>query len=167
MRHMRWLWAIAFLLALAALPALGRTMYARFSAPVRSDRSLSAGTLGTLRQGEAVEAVGRQGGYFQVSYRGATGWVYYNKLANEKPEDVAALLGGGTAGAGIELAELEAGGALRGLSPMAENYVKASDVPSWAADAVESMQARAVSSGDLDQFQKEGKLGEYGGRGSE
>jgi hypothetical protein len=155
--------AIVLLLLIGAAPVLADTMYARFTAPVRSGQGLAAGTIGTLRQGDAVQALGREGRYYRVSYRGQTGYVYYNKLADRKPEDVAALLSRAPGGAPIELTELEAGGALRGLSPMAESYVGASDVPEWAVQAVEAMQSRSVSLEELEAFQREGGLAEYGG----
>jgi hypothetical protein len=149
-------------LALTALPARAETMYARVSTPVRADRSLSAATVGTLAQGEAVETVRQEGNYYLVSYKAQQGWVYFNKLTGQKPEDVASLLGGPATGQGIQLTELNAGGALRGLSPMAENYARTSNVPDWAVKAVEAMQGRAVSSKALEDFQREGRLGEYG-----
>lgn len=154
---------VIFVLSMClAAPVLAETMYARFSTPVRSGRGLSAQTLGKLAQGEAVEVLGRAGNYFRVSYRGKPAYVYYNKLADEKPEDISALLGAGFAAEGIELTELEAGGALRGLSPMAENYAQASQVPEWAVAAVEAMQGRVVTADELEGFQREGRLGEYG-----
>ncbi len=160
MRRINMLGAAVLLLALAALPALGAVMYARVSAPVRSERGLDAATLGRLDQGEAVQVAGREGGYYRLSYRGQSGYVYYNKLAEQKPEDVGALLGGGL-GRGIELTELEAGGALRGLAPMAESYAEGAEVPEWAVEAVEEMQGRAIAASDLEAFQREGGLGEY------
>lgn len=157
---------VAVLFVCLAAPVFAATMYARLSAPVRAGTGLSAGTLGSLRQGEAVETLGREGRYYRVRYQGKTGYVYYNKLAEQKPEDVSSLLGAGPAAGGIELSELEAGGALRGLSPMAQNYVAGSDVPEWAVQAVESMQGRAITAEMLEEFQRAGGLGEYGEGGA-
>lgn len=157
---------LLIMLGCLAVSALGATMYARISAPVRAGTGLSADTLGRLRQGEAVETAAREGRYYRVRYQGKAGYVYYNKLADQKPEDVSSLLSSGPGTEGIELSELEAGGALRGLSPMAQNYVEASDVPEWAVQAVEDMQGRAVSAQTLEQFQRAGGLGEYGEGGA-
>lgn len=162
MRRGSWALLVGLLLALVALPALAEVMYARFSAPVRSGRTVSSRTIGTLRQGEGVQVAGREGRHYKVTYKGQTGWVYFNKLAREKPEDVENLLGGGLAAGGIELTELEAGGALRGLSPMAESYARQAEVPKWAVDAVEEMQARGITAYELEEFQQQGGLGEYG-----
>ena len=117
--------AVLIFLSLAT-PALAGTMYARFSAPVRSGRGLSAGILGRLEQGDPVDVQAREGRYYRISYKGKAAYIYYNKLAKEKPEDISDLLGGAGSG-GIELTEIKAGGAIRGLSPMAENYAQASD----------------------------------------
>jgi len=162
MRHYRWAALIATGLALAALPVLARTMYARLSTPVRSGQGLAAQTVGTLKQGQAVEVLGREGSYYRVSHAGQTGWVYFNKLAEDKPEDMSVLLTGGGLGGGIKLTELQTGGALRGLSPMAEDYAAARNVPQWAVQAVEEMQARTIDAEQLEEFQQEGGLGEYG-----
>lgn len=155
----------AVALLLTGGQALAETMYARTSAVMRSDRTLTAETVARLQQGDAVEVSGREGGYCRVTAGGRVGWVYFNKLASEKPEDIVALLSAGPTG-GIALAELEAGGALRGLSPMAESYAKAAKIPGWALRAVEQMGARKITAEDLERFQKQGGLGEYGGGAS-
>ena len=62
----------------------------------------------------------------------------------------------------LELTEIEAGGALRGLSPMAKKYAENEDVPAWALKAVEDMQGLKLSEKELDAFAREGGLGEYG-----
>ncbi len=147
----------------AVVPAMASTMYARFSAPVRSGTAFSATTLGMLQQGEAIQVVGRENSYYRVSYRDQAGYVYFNKLTAQKPQDVAALLGGSGVSDGIQLTELEAGGALRGLSPMAEKYAASGEVPGWAVQAVEDMQGRHIDMSDLEAFQREGGLGEYAG----
>ncbi len=154
------------LLACVAAPVLAGTMYARFSAPVRAGRGLGAETLGRLSQGQSVQALQREGRYYKVSFRGGTGYVYYNKLSSQKPEDIGALLGQRPGTEGIELTELEAGGALRGLAPMADTYAEAEEIPDWAREAVEAMQKRAPGLRQLEQFQREGNLGEYGERGA-
>ncbi len=156
---------VGLVLVLMAAPALAETMYARYSTPVRAGRTLGSATLGTLAQGQAVQVVGREGRYYRTVYAGTTGWVYYNKLADTKPEDVSAALGGDLSLGGLELTELESGGALRGLSPMAENYAEAAEIPKWAVDAVEQMQERGVTARELDDFEREGGLGEYAGEG--
>jgi len=136
-------------------------MYARTSATVRADKTLSAPVVATLKQGDAVTVKAKEGTHYRVSVGGKEGWIYYNKLAEHKPEDVAALLSAGPTRP-IVLTELEAGGALRGLSPMAENYAKSADIPQWAVQAVENMQGLGITAQDLDSFAREGGLGEYG-----
>lgn len=159
---MRRLLVVGLLLGVVA-PVWAETMYARFSTPVRSGRGLTASTIGTLQQGRAVTVQEREGSYYRVSFSGKTGYVYYNKLSAEKPEDISSLLAGGPGSEGLELSELEAGGALRGLSPMAENYAAGGEVPEWAVQAVEAMQGRRITPRELEEFQREGGLGEYGG----
>jgi len=158
---------LVLLLVLSGSAATAETMYARFTAPVRSGRTLGAATIGKLTQGEAVQVVGKAGRYYQVVYRGRTGWVYFNKLSSEKPEDVAALLGGGLSASGFQLENPETGGALRGLAPMAEDYLRGGKVPAWAAVELEKMQQRRITAEELEAFQREGGLGEYAREGTE
>jgi uncharacterized protein YgiM (DUF1202 family) len=161
MRRMTVAAAVVALCCLTALPALGQTMYARFMTPVRTGRALSSPTIGTLQQGEAVEVTGKEDNYLKVLYQGQPGYVYYNKLDTQKPEDVSALLSAEPGGQGLQLSAMEAGGALRGLAPMAENYASAADIPPWAKQAVEQMQARQVTLQEIDAFERAGHLGEY------
>ena len=160
MRTLKLIWLAAALVSAAVANA--EIMYARFPTAVRSDRSLGARTLKRLKQGDAVNAVARQGRYYRVLVDGQEGWVYYNKLTDKKPEDVAALLSSGPAGGGLVLSELEAGGALRGLSRSAERYIAARNIPQWAQQAVEQMQTLRPSTSELEAFMREGRLGEYG-----
>ena len=144
-----------------ASPVFAQTMYARTAATVRADKKLSAPVVASLKQGDAVTVRVKEGSHYKVSVGGKEGWIYYNKLAEHKPEDVAALLGADPARP-IVLTELEAGGALRGLSPMAENYAKGADIPEWATQAVENMQGLGITAEELESFAREGRLGEYG-----
>ena len=163
---MRGVIAVGLLAVMTAGGALAETMYARFSAPVRDGKGLSAATVGTLEQGESIDVLARDGAYYRVSYSGRAGYVYHNKLSDEKPEDIGALLGANVSAQGIQLTELEAGGALRGLSQTAEDYATSSAAPAWAVAAVEAMQARQVTIEELEAFQREGGLGEYGEEGA-
>jgi len=155
-----WRMALSALLLVAA-GGYAETMYARFPTVVRSDRSLSAQVVAELKQGDPVEAVAREGRHYRVRVGGKEGWIYFNKLTDEKPEDVASLLSGGPGGA-IQLTELEAGGAIRGLSRSAQSYVTAGNIPAWAVQAVEKMQSRSVTASEIEAFKREGRLGEYG-----
>jgi len=148
-----------------ARPGHAETMYARFPTSVRSERSLSAEVVKELRQGDRVQILAREGRHYKVRADGEEGWVYFNKLTDKKPEDVMSLLSSGLGGAGIELTELEAGGAVRGLSRSARSYVAAGNVPDWVVRAVEEMQAMKITSAELEAFKRAGRLGEYGEEG--
>jgi uncharacterized protein YgiM (DUF1202 family) len=128
---------------------------------VRDGRSFAAAVVTRLEQGDPVQILGRTGRHYKVAVDGRSGWIYYNKLTEEKPEDISALLGSGPSTAGMDLDEMEAGGALRGLSPAAEKYAMAEDIPRWAVEAVERMQKLKTTPEDLESFARQGKLGEY------
>lgn len=152
--------AIAALLACGRAPA-ARTMYARMRTEVRDSRSFGAQVVTRLKQGDAVRVVEKSGRHYRVAVAGREGWIYYNKLTSEKPEDISALLGSGPSTAGMDLSEMEAGGALRGLSPAAEQYALAEKIPDWAVRAVERMHEMKATPEDLDAFARRGGLGEY------
>ena len=151
---------LAFVVCAGA--SLAETMYARTSAKVREHTRLGARVIATLKQGDGVEVIEKSARHYRVSVMGRQGWVYYNKLAQQKPEDVATLLAQKPRLQHVSLDEIEAGGALRGLSPMAENYAKTAELPPWAKQAVEDMQSQKVTGDELEAFAREGGLGEYG-----
>jgi hypothetical protein len=152
--------AVIFLVGAPRLRA--EVMYARTTTQVRSDRSLSSDVVITLRQGDAVNVLEQQGKHYRVRVGNREGWVYYNKLAKEMPEDVATLLAVRSGADGVRLTETEAGGALRGLAPTATKYAEGAQAPQWAVRCVEEMQEMRVTPKELDAFAREGRLGEYG-----
>jgi len=148
-------------LAGAASAVLAETMYARTSAQVRAEKSLSSGVVVGLEQGDAVEVLDKADRHYRVRVGNKEGWVYYNKLSEERPEDVATLLSAGARTGGVQLTEVEAGGALRGLAPVAKLYALDVEAPDWAVQAVDNMQRLQFSQKELDDFAREGHLGEY------
>lgn len=151
---------LALLIACGSGVAAER-MYARMQTEVRESRSFGARVVARLKQGDPVRVIERSGRHYRVSASGAEGWIYYNKLTAEKPEDISALLGSSPSTGGMDLSEMEAGGALRGLSPAAEKYTRASKIPEWTLQAVERMQRRKPTPAELDSFARQGGLGEY------
>jgi hypothetical protein len=136
-------------------------MYARTTTLVRDGTDLNAQAVTELKQGQAAEVLERGDRHYRVSAGGKTGWVYYNKLTDKRPEDVASALAGSPETQGITLAELKTGGAMRGLSPTGQDYAQAANIPQWARDAVDGMRARNVTAKELDAFARAGPLGEY------
>jgi uncharacterized protein YgiM (DUF1202 family) len=151
---------VAVLIACGSVLA-APTMYARMRTEVRQSRSFGAEVVTRLKQGDAVRVVEKSERHYRVSVGGREGWIYYNKLTSEKPEDIAALLGSAPSTAGMDLSEMEAGGALRGLSPAAEQYALAEKIPDWAVQAVERMHEMKATPDELDAFARSGGLGEY------
>jgi len=153
---------LALALVGVASLAFAETMYARTSVKVRAEKKLSSDVVAELEQGDPVQTLQKLGRHYRVRIGEKEGWVYYNKLTAEQPEDLTLLLTGATGTVEVELTEIEAGGALRGLSPMAKKYAENEDIPAWALQAVENMQSLKLSDKELDAFAREGGLGEYG-----
>jgi len=155
-------WIVALLLATGSV-AYCELMYARFSTSVRAERSLGSEVVARLKQGDAVTVLDREGRHYRVLVGGREGWIYYNKLAAQAPEDVAALLASTPWAGPVQLSELEAGGALRGLSTMARKYAARAQLPDWTLDALREIQSMSIPLKELERFQQQGRLGEYGG----
>ena len=148
-------------LIVCAVTAEAQKMYARMQTEVRESRSFGAKVVARLQQGDPVRVLEKSGRHYRVSADGREGWIYYNKLTADRPEDISALLGSGPSTEGMDLSETEAGGAIRGLSPAAEQYALAEQIPQWAVQAVERMQKRKPTPDQLDSFARQGGLGEY------
>lgn len=144
-----------------ATAASAKTMYARTRTKVRDGTRLSSQVIGELAQGDAVQTQGMVGKYYKVLFGGNVGYVYHNKLTEDKPEDIAVALARDPATRALKLAELETGGAMRGLSKTGMKYADKAHIPQWARNSVDQMRARAISAEHLEAFARSGRLGEY------
>ncbi len=119
-----------------------------------------------LKEGTAVKVVQKAGRFYQVrDSAGKKGWVFKFLLTSKAPQkgggggDFLGMLGGEQKMAARESAS---GSSIRGLSPISEEHAKSKGIPQDHIQAVKTMESFQLPRGVLDDFMKQGRLGEYG-----
>lgn len=146
------------------------TMFAKKDqVKVTAEKSPTSKVVATLRVGDQVDVIEKKGRQYKVELpSGKSGWVFKFKLSETKPE---AKKGGsslsGLSGKNVVVAqEARAGGSIRGLKETTEQYADKKQISQADRRAVEEMEQRTVTDKELDQFKKEGRIGEYAGGAS-
>jgi hypothetical protein len=151
-------------LCLLVSGALAETLYVQAkTAQLRAGKTSLDSILANVRYGEAVEVLSRDGNWTEVKTTGgAKGWIFSNKLSQSKPSggnDTLARLGqsmrsgeasGSTASAGA-----------RGLDKASEGYADRAGISQRDREAIDRMTGYQIPDEDVEQFLKEGGLGEY------
>lgn len=156
----------ALLLSLLCLTnmALAETVYVQAkSASLRSGKTSLSKVVTSVRFGQALELIEKNGNWFKVNDgKGRSGWIYHNKVSLSKPsgrENRLASLGkdfrqtqsssvSGTAG-------------VRGLGEFSNHYAQHSRIAVRHRRAVDRMTNYRLSDGEVEAFLKSGRLGEY------
>jgi len=147
---------------LFATTAAAASMYVRASGTDLKDKPSPAGaSVAKLDIGTKVEVVAKEGAWVKVSFTGAdkkakTGYVFGAKLSDDKPDKE--RFGGAVA---ANASEGDTAMALRGLSATSEKYAERTNIKPEHIAAVKAMEKRKASAAEVDQFLKDGKLGEY------
>lgn len=160
------LWAIVSLTVVVVLGevALAETVYVQAkTAQLRSGKTSLEKVVASVKFGEALDVVEKDGSWLQVKTGdGTQGWIFANKTSSSKPSggnDTLAQLGksmrrgdasGTTASAGA-----------RGLDKTSEGYAKRAGISQQDRDAVDRMTAYQMPDQEVEEFLKEGGLGEY------
>ncbi len=140
------------------------------NAELKTESSSSSSTIVELKRGSPLTLVSREGRWYKVTtLMNETGWVYRGKVSEEKPEieeteeDEGGLGGllGGLSGSDINADAADSSRSIRGLSPEAKEYAQTTGTPKQSQDALDSVITRTVKGQEIDQFLKEGKIGEY------
>ena len=157
-------------MAVSAGNLFAETMYAKKDqVNVTADMSPTSTVVATLRLGDPVEVIEKSGRQYKVKLRtGKSGWVFKFKL-DDKPPDVKKGDSGlsGLGGDNVVVAkEARAGSSIRGLKETTEQYAEKKQISPTDRRSVERMEQRTVTSTELDQFKREGRIGEYAGGAS-
>ncbi len=140
------------------------------NAELKTESSSSSATIVELRRGSSLTLVTKEGRWYKVTTPlSETGWIYRGKVSEEEPEieetdDNEGGLGGllgGLSGSDINADAADSSRSIRGLSPEAKEYAQAEGTPQQTQDALDSVIARKVDEQEIDQFLKQGKIGEY------
>jgi uncharacterized protein YgiM (DUF1202 family) len=139
-------------------------------AELKTAASSSADTLAELKRGTELTLESQEGRWYRVSTRSnQSGWIYRGKVSEDKPEiediesDGAGLGGllGGLSGSDINADAADSSRSIRGLSPEAREYAKSTGTPQQSQDALDFVTSLTVTEDEINQFLKQGKIGEY------
>lgn len=151
-------------LFLCGSEASAETVYVQAkTAQLRAGKTSLDAVVGNVKFGEALEVVGRDGSWVDVkTASGARGWIFANKTTPSKPSgnnDALAKLGQSMR-AGEASATTASAGA-RGLDKASEGYANRTGVSARDREAVDRMTAYQIPDEEVEEFLREGGLGEY------
>ncbi len=147
-------------------PSLAATQYAKQDGvKVTAEKSPTSTVVDTLKLGDAVSILSEEGRLAKVkTASGKTGWVFKFRLTEDKPSSGGGgSLSGLTGRKTIAARESRAGGSIRGLKESTERYAKDKQIKQEHRDAVDRMEAFALTQEEFMQFKKAGNLGEFSG----
>lgn len=161
-----------FILSFAALAfaEVQKVWVSSEDATLQSERSISSETIAAVKRGtELIVSTFENRWYKVTAPDGKTGWIFRGKVSTEPPADtgggsgsggVGGLLGGIT-GSTIEADAADSSRSIRGLSPEAQEYAQQAGTPAESQAALDMVLSLTLDKSDVDEFLKEGKIGEY------
>lgn len=144
--------------------AFGETLYvAAKSAQLRSGKTSLDPVVASLKLGETVDVVKRDGRWLEVqTANGVKGWIYDNKVSASKPtggdNELAAL---GRSFRRTDASGVTASTGARGLDKASGDYANRSGITQRHRDAIDRMTAYKIPDEEIHEFLKSGRLGEY------
>lgn len=152
------------LLGLAA-PCEAETWYVQVaSSPLRAGQSSLDAVNGWVHAGDTVSILGREGKYVRVkTQQGIEGWIAGAKLSTTQPPDESGSGLWASAGRmiGPRASETTSTAGARGLDKAAEDYATAERISPEHREAIDRMTTYRLDDAALEEFLKEGGLGEY------
>ena len=151
-------------LPLLAGVALAETVFVQGkTAKLRSGKTSLDNVVADLKFGEALEVLRKDGNWLQVqTAEKVTGWIFSNKTAATKPsggdETLAKL---GRSFRRSEASDVTAAAGARGLDKVSEGYANRSGITQQHRDTVDRMTAYRMNDQEVEDFLKDGGLGEY------
>jgi uncharacterized protein YgiM (DUF1202 family) len=140
------------------------------NAELKSESSSSSATIVELMRGSKLTLLAQEGRWYKVTaLADQVGWIYRGKVSEEEPEieesddndgGLGGLLGG-LSGSDINADAADSSRSIRGLSPEAKEYADAAGSTQQSQDALDSVIEQKVDDQEIDQFLKQGKVGEY------
>lgn len=141
------------------------TLYVKTTgAKLREGNSFRSRTLQKLNAGTPVKVLEKTKTFYKVSLpNGREGWILKLKLTSRAPavRREKRPVGGLRRRPRIAALESTSGSSIRGLVPASKKYAKDKGIPEQYIQAIMRMESYAIPAEELDQFLKEGKLGEY------
>ena len=155
------------LLGFSAGNLFAETMYAKKDrVKVTAEKPPTSSVVATLNVGDQVDVVEKSGRQYKVQLSsGQSGWVFKFKLSDTQPEKKkgGSNLSGLTGENVVVAQEARAGGSIRGLKETTEQYADKKQISQADRRSVDKMEQRTVTDDELNQFKKDGRIGEYAG----
>ncbi len=133
------------------------------TAQLRSGKTSLDQVVATLRYGDPLEVLKKEGSWLQVKTKsGVQGWIYAGKTSKTKPssgDNGLAQLGRSMRGS--EASAVTASAGARGLDKVSEGYANRAGISQKDRDTVDRMTAYQIPDQEVEEFLKEGGLGEY------
>lgn len=152
-------------LSLAAGVALAETVYVQAkSVKLRVGKTSLDAVVTDLKFGDALEVLRKDGTWLEVQTgTGTKGWIFAGKTTATKPvgsgdDDLARL---GKSVRRGEAGNVTASAGARGLDKASEGYADRAGITPRDRDAVDRMAAYRMGDQEVEDFLKEGGLGEY------
>ena len=136
------------------------------NAQLKKDATASSETIATVPIGVEVKVLNTEKRWRQIQLpSGKKGWMYRGRLSDTAPEKApeggSGDLFGALAGNNIKADEASTGRSIRGLSEETEQYAKLKKTSPAAKKALDQVLAMKISEKELQNFLKQGKIGEY------
>ena len=133
------------------------------TAKLRSGKTSLDPVVAELKFGEALEVLRKESGWLEVrTAADVKGWVFANKTAASKPaggDDFLAKMGRSMRR--TEASDVTASAGARGLDKVSEGYAQRVGITQQDRDAVDRMAAYRLTDQEVEDFLKDGRLGEY------
>lgn len=152
-------------LSLLAGVALAETLYVQAkTVKLRAGKTSLDSVVANLKFGEPLEVLRKDGIWLEVqTTAGKKGWIFAGKTTTVKPSssenDALARLGQSVRR--TEAGDVTATAGARGLDKVSEGYANRTGITQRDRDAVDRMVAYRLSDQEVEDFLKEGGLGEY------
>ncbi len=140
------------------------------NAKLKTEMSASSSTVATLKIGTKLSVISTEKRWYQVKTpSGKAGWIYRGKISKTPPEttqtqskgDSTGGLLGGLTGSSIRADASDTSRSIRGLSPEAKAYAKATETPEKYQNALDKTLSLQIIDKEIEQFLQEGRIGEY------
>jgi hypothetical protein len=157
-------WAMALCLTPAA-ESQSKLWVTSAGTKLHADKSATSSTVADVPVGAELTVISSQSLWYEVTTTtGKRGWVYRGKVSTTPPQGQQASDGSlfsALPGSGVQSQRADTSRSIRGLSPEAEEYAKRTNKPGKYQRALDAVLAMTVTPVDLEQFLKEGRIGEY------
>ena len=144
--------------------ALAETVFVQAkTAKLRAGKTSLDRVVADLKYGEVLEVLKKEGDWLEVrTAAGVRGWIFANKTMATKPSSGdEALAKLGKSFRRREASDVTASAGARGLDKASETYANKAGISQKDRDAVDGMTAFQIADQEVEDFLKEGGLGEY------